>query len=208
MKAFVAGTTALPAPLAARSAEAGRLYFTPAGSQLDGDAILDIALSPGSQITFTIGLNTSEVSADPATYTRFVVEYNIAWDTSELVEMAVPTPPNSGHYESLITNFALDGMWIDGGRTITFLAFPGLWPHDGLADFTGSLVQINAFNPTTLATLDVTSQFSSEDQIVEVQTVPEIDPATGGSAFSLVAGVLAMIEHRRRRGAVSTTLAA
>lgn len=29
--------------------------------------------------------------------------------------------------------------------------------------------------------------------------VPEIDPATGGSAISLIAGVLAMIEQRRRR---------
>jgi hypothetical protein len=29
--------------------------------------------------------------------------------------------------------------------------------------------------------------------------VPEIDPAIGGSALSLVAGVLAMIEQRRRR---------
>lgn len=32
--------------------------------------------------------------------------------------------------------------------------------------------------------------------------VPEIDPATGGSALSLVAGVLAMIEQRRRRAAL------
>jgi hypothetical protein len=30
--------------------------------------------------------------------------------------------------------------------------------------------------------------------------VPEIDPATGSSALSLVAGVLAMVEQRRRRG--------
>jgi hypothetical protein len=30
--------------------------------------------------------------------------------------------------------------------------------------------------------------------------VPEIDPATGASALSLVAGVLAMVEQRRRRG--------
>jgi len=29
--------------------------------------------------------------------------------------------------------------------------------------------------------------------------VPEIDPATGGSALSLVAGLLAMVEQRRRR---------
>jgi len=29
--------------------------------------------------------------------------------------------------------------------------------------------------------------------------VPEIDPATGSSAFSLVAGMLALLEQRRRR---------
>jgi formylglycine-generating enzyme len=34
---------------------------------------------------------------------------------------------------------------------------------------------------------------------VSGSSVPEIDPATGGSALSLVAGVLAMIEQRRRR---------
>ena len=33
--------------------------------------------------------------------------------------------------------------------------------------------------------------------------VPEIDPATGGSALSLVAGVLAMIEQRRRRATLA-----
>ena len=37
--------------------------------------------------------------------------------------------------------------------------------------------------------------------------VPEIDPATGGSALSLVAGALAMIEQRRRRRSGSTTMA-
>jgi len=32
--------------------------------------------------------------------------------------------------------------------------------------------------------------------------VPEIDPAMGSSALSLVAGVLAMVEQRRRKRAV------
>jgi hypothetical protein len=32
--------------------------------------------------------------------------------------------------------------------------------------------------------------------------VPEIDPAAGSSALSLVAGMLAMIEQRRRRAAL------
>ena len=35
--------------------------------------------------------------------------------------------------------------------------------------------------------------------IATIAAVPEIDPVTGGSALSLVAGVLAMIEQRRRR---------
>ncbi len=34
--------------------------------------------------------------------------------------------------------------------------------------------------------------------------VPEIDPAMGTSALSLVAGVLAMLEQRRRRTAKAT----
>ena len=39
-------------------------------------------------------------------------------------------------------------------------------------------------------------------------SVPEIDPATGGSAFSLVGGVLAMIEQRRRRRGSAAALTA
>jgi len=35
---------------------------------------------------------------------------------------------------------------------------------------------------------------------VMAEPVPEIDPTTGSSALSLVAGVLAMVEQRRRRG--------
>jgi hypothetical protein len=37
---------------------------------------------------------------------------------------------------------------------------------------------------------------------VSASGVPEIDPAMGSSALSLVAGVLAMIEQRRRRAAL------
>jgi hypothetical protein len=37
---------------------------------------------------------------------------------------------------------------------------------------------------------------------ISVTAVPEIDPATGSSALSLVAGMLAILEQRRRRAAV------
>lgn len=40
---------------------------------------------------------------------------------------------------------------------------------------------------------------SGDGDLCGISQVPEIDPATGGSALSLVAGVLAMIENRRRR---------
>jgi hypothetical protein len=44
------------------------------------------------------------------------------------------------------------------------------------------------------------SQLSIDDGgLCSIRMVPEIDPATGSSALSLVAGVLAMIEQRRRR---------
>jgi hypothetical protein len=41
-----------------------------------------------------------------------------------------------------------------------------------------------------------------------LQGVPEIDPASGSSAMTLIAGVLAMFEQRRRRGAASASLTA
>jgi hypothetical protein len=41
--------------------------------------------------------------------------------------------------------------------------------------------------------------YSTGSMSASPSAVPEIDPATGGSALSLVAGVLAMIEQRRRR---------
>ena len=43
---------------------------------------------------------------------------------------------------------------------------------------------------------------STPNTAITVTSIPEIDPATGGSALSLVAGVLAMIEQRRRRATV------
>jgi hypothetical protein len=50
------------------------------------------------------------------------------------------------------------------------------------------------------------TSFSNRTQKMSVfaapSAVPEIDPAAGGSALSLVAGVLAMIEQRRRRAAL------
>jgi len=47
--------------------------------------------------------------------------------------------------------------------------------------------------------------FSLGFRLASPAAVPEIDPAIGSSAISLVAGVLAMIEQRRRRAALSAS---
>lgn len=49
------------------------------------------------------------------------------------------------------------------------------------------------------ATYSWGSGATADSLTVNIAAVPEIDPAMGSSALSLVAGVLAIIERRRRR---------
>jgi hypothetical protein len=95
-----------------------------------------------------------------------------------------------GHYEFLLANA---GGTYDAG---IWSAFTGASPYTVSFD-TGSSYY---FYYTGIAS----GAMSSYRDVVVSYTytpsaVPEIDPATGSSALSLVAGVLAMIEQRRRR---------
>jgi len=56
------------------------------------------------------------------------------------------------------------------------------------------------YSPSGDVVVSQVSGVGSGDPPMTLNTVPEIDPATGSSALSLVAGVLAMVEQRRRRG--------
>jgi hypothetical protein len=53
--------------------------------------------------------------------------------------------------------------------------------------------------PAFTGSINSNTAYMALNDVVLTSAVPEIDPATGGSAFSLVAGMLAMIEQRRRR---------
>ena len=55
-----------------------------------------------------------------------------------------------------------------------------------------------------LASVETTINLGILAGAVAPTGVPEIDPASAGSALSLVAGVLAMVEQRRRRRVVLT----
>jgi len=69
------------------------------------------------------------------------------------------------------------------------------WMNAGGFDYAGKINSSFVFNSAIY--------IPSNNGVLTIGTatspVPEIDPAMGGSALSLVAGVLAMIEQRRRR---------
>jgi hypothetical protein len=68
------------------------------------------------------------------------------------------------------------------------------WKRDFLLGFADP--RENNVNATALQTVTAVNA-----------AVPEINPATGGSALSLVAGVLAMVEQRRRKRAAAAVVA-
>ena len=118
-----------------------------------------------------------------------------------------------GNINGLVTETA----WFSYNNNQFFYpANPGYFPQqNSVAFYTGSFpsppnggLQSNAFNLMyfsgsyylTDGADDVHSIGSMSASPAGGGSVPEIDPATGSSALSLVAGVLAMVEQRRRRG--------
>ena len=81
-------------------------------------------------------------------------------------------------------NFTRDLNWMNGYYTMTkYIAGDNM----------------ESFNFWYSETFPVTDDNGWKIGSAQSAAVPEIDPAMGGSALSLVAGVLAMIEQRRRR---------
>ena len=85
------------------------------------------------------------------------------------------------------------GMGVAGAGLYTTLQSP----------FSGSGTQNNGISGSYYTDAGPLVISSNSDQAatftIVASAVPEIDPTTGSSALSLVAGVLAMIEQRRRR---------
>jgi len=174
--------------LAAKPAAAGSVFFTPAGSQLDGDSILDIDTLPGSTIVFTIALDPSGVSLS-GPFDRFVVDYSLAWDKGEL-----DNGDSHGSISGLASDFKLDGTFLQGPVDYSFTVLNPV--NDGSPDFKLTIDHISAHQDASPFTnLDVTNQFSPNSQIVEVQSSPEPGSLAllGIAAFPL----LGLIRRRR-----------
>ena len=89
-------------------------------------------------------------------------------------------------------SFLSELRWINnGGQSV----YTGKWAGTDLWVSGGD--SANAFSPSVGGLWTLASGGTPS-----ADPVPEIDPATGGSALSIVAGVLAMIEQRRRRAAL------
>lgn len=101
---------------------------------------------------------------------------------------------NSNGYvtlNSVVSTTNLSGLQLT--LTIPSLIVSDGWKLDFALGFTDNNLNTN---PTSFQTVTAVNS-----------AVPEINPATGGSALSLVAGVLAMVEQRRRKRAAASVVA-
>jgi hypothetical protein len=70
--------------IAATASNAANISFTPAGTQLDEDEILDIGTAPDQQITFNISFDTHFINTAYNSNSFVYVDYSILIDTTEL----------------------------------------------------------------------------------------------------------------------------
>ena len=136
----------------------------------------------------TGSLAVSDVTSWDFTLTKGVTSYAATGSTPSNISNILATS------ESLIVqNLPVTGLTLTKG--ITSLSWTRLTPSFEYYSATQGSNLWQAFYPSYAVD-------SAGGWIIATATpsgVPEIDPTTGSSALSLVAGVLAMIEQRRRR---------
>ena len=135
------------------------------------------AISGGSPVTFS---NGDVVSASSTAFNSSYTSYNSISTTGLTYfvfafynNQGVNSTPGVNPNNDFIANSKL--AWVAFSRT-------------------GGDLTVEAAEVNTVAGASITVGGSA--------AVPEIDPATGGSALSIVAGALALIEQRRRRAAL------
>jgi hypothetical protein len=101
----------------------------------------------------------------------------------------------------------LQGFLWDGSTATQFYRSSGSFTNGSnfyVSDPSSNVYSYLFYAPSAQGALrdsdsEIVVNFSALTLLLIPSAVPEIDPAAGGSALSLVAGVLAMIEQRRRR---------
>ena len=156
-------------------------WFTPSGSQLDGDPISDIAIDAGQDIALDLWIDTdlSGIVLPLFPYDRLIVTWSFAYDSSELSLLSVEN-------DSPLT-LAFDSVFALGEVAFEALSLS----DDGISDFDVS-VEIIVHDTSGMGPDgDLTNQCTIPSP-VEVQ-IPE--PA----ALSLLAiGAMALVRRTKR----------
>jgi hypothetical protein len=196
---LVSVLTVIASIILGHTAQAANLSFTPTGSQLDNDPILDIDIGPGQIIDFTIDINTVGLTNNVGSFT-----YRVHFDSGELAFQNIAGLVSGG-----ITAAGLLSVYgnnlnipVQNSQIITTIRFitvnPGKAPHDGVFDFKISSASGSYTNGGSIP--NIFTYGTKKDpflQEVEVQ-VPE--PTSILGLFSLgIIGAGATIKRQVKR---------
>ena len=176
---------------------------------IGGAVIVNGILSPGnSPGLLTVG--SLDLRAGSTTLMQIIGAGNLAGTAGTAYDkLVISTAGGLGYGGTLDLDFANTTTFADG-TTFDLFGFTGsTLGRFGSVSSTGS----GSYGGLTFSGLDGvwTALFGSQQLTFSELTgqlrfttnsVPEIDPATGSSALSLIAGVVALIEQRRRRAKV------
>jgi hypothetical protein len=120
-------------------AEAANLSFSPTGSQIDGDPILDILIGSDSLIDFIVSINTFGL-AKPIHQFSYIIDY----DPTELTFLNMDgIVSQGGSTVGRVSPFGINlniqpvPPFVQPITTLHFrTVIPGLHPHDGIPDLT------------------------------------------------------------------------
>jgi len=170
--ALLAIAIAIPLPAAA-------IFFTPAGSQVDSDPILDIQTRNGFFINFSVFVDTGGLKNGINPLVLSDISYTVAVDTNELKFISMTADPD-GHFTkhpkqdvgtalALLQDLGRADIGVSGEilKLATFTYQAQNLDNDGVFDFKVGLgfALAGGFN--------VTNQFTVIKQEVEVQPNPE-----------------------------------
>lgn len=165
----------------ANSANGASLSFTPTGSQLDSDSILDIGVNVGDDVDLSFFLDTTGLTANLQ-----AIDIRVDQDLAESSLTALRTdaditsfpnltfsgsPQSNGLFSAVFERNGIPGLAPDSTIELvtgSLAILPGL-QNDGLVDFAVTVVSAIDANGT-----DVTSLFQPSTQSLELQqSIPE-----------------------------------
>ena len=182
------------------------------GSGIIGGAVtVNGILSPGNNSPGILTVASLDLIAGSTTLMQIIGAGNLAGAAgTDYDQLVISTPGGLGYGGTLSLDFANTATFADG-TTFDLLSFTGSTLRNfGAVTSTGS----GSYGGLTFSGVEgvwtalfgsqqlTFSELTGQLRFTTNSAVPEIDPATGSSALSLIAGVVALIEQRRRRAKV------